>query len=50
MSKYGVFSGLYFPVFGLNMEIYGVNFRIQSEYAKIRTRRNSAFGNFSHNV
>ena len=26
MSKYGVFSGPYFPVFGLNTEIYGVNF------------------------
>ena len=24
MSKYGVFSGPYFPVFGLNAEIYGV--------------------------
>ena len=25
MSKYGIFSGPYFPVFGLNTEIYGVN-------------------------
>ena len=25
MSKYEVFSGPYFPVFGLNTEIYGVN-------------------------
>ena len=25
MSKYGVISGPYFPVFGLNREIYGVN-------------------------
>ena len=24
MSKYGVISGPYFPVFGLNTEIYGV--------------------------
>ena len=32
MSKYGVFSGLYFPVFGLNAEIYGANLRIQSKY------------------
>ena len=24
-SKYGVFSGWYFPVFGLNKEIYEVN-------------------------
>ena len=49
VSKYGVFSGPYFPVFGLNMEICGVNYynRIQSEYRKIWTRRNSVFGNFS---
>ena len=33
MSKHGVFSGPYFPVFGLNTELYGVNFRIQSEYS-----------------
>ena len=26
VSKYGVFSGPYPPVFGLNTEIYGVNF------------------------
>ena len=32
VSKYGVFSGPYFPVFGLNREIYGVNLRIQSQY------------------
>ena len=25
VHKYGVFSGPYFPVFGLNTEIYGVN-------------------------
>ena len=29
------------------MEIYGVNIRIQSEYRKIRTRKNSVFGHFS---
>ena len=40
VSKYGVFSGSYFPLFGLNMEI-------QSEYRKIRTRKNSVFGKFS---
>ena len=27
-SKYGVFSGPYFPVCGLNTEIYGVNLRV----------------------
>ena len=47
MSKYWVISGPYFPVFGLNTEIYSVNLRIQSEYRKIRTRNNSAFGHFS---
>ena len=50
MSKYGVLSSPYFPLFGLNMEIYGVNVRIQSEYRKIRTRNNSAFGHFSRSV
>ena len=47
VSKYGVISGPYFPVFGLNMKIYGVNLSIQSEYRKIRTRNNSIFGHFS---
>ena len=31
-------------------EIYEVNLRIQSEYRKIRTRKNSVFGHFSRNV
>ena len=48
MSKYGVISGPYFPVFGLKTEIYGVNLRMQSEYRNIRTRDNSVFGHFSH--
>ena len=30
VSKYGAFSGSYFPGFGLNTEIYSVNLRIQS--------------------
>ena len=34
VSKYGVISGPYFSVFGLNTEIYGVNLRIQFEYRK----------------
>ena len=45
--KYGVISGPYFPVFGLNAEIYGVNLRILSKCRKIRTRNNSVFGHFS---
>ena len=42
-------SGLYFPVFGLNTEIYFVDLllHIQSEYRKIQTRNNSVFGHFS---
>ena len=47
MFKKRVISGPYFPVFGLNREIYVVNFCIQSEYRKIRTRNNSIFGLFS---
>ena len=50
VSKYGVFSGLYFAAFGLNTENYGVNLRIQSECGKIRTRKNSAFGYFLRSV
>ena len=34
MSRYGVFSGRYFSVLGMNTEIYGVNRRIQSKYRK----------------
>ena len=50
MSKYRIFSGPYFSVFGLNTEIYGVNLGAQSEYRKIRTRKNSLFGHFSRSV
>ena len=32
VSKNGVFSGPSFPAFWLNIEIYSVNFCIQSEY------------------
>ena len=49
VSKYGVFSDPNFPIFGLNMESYSVNFRIQSEYGKMQTRKNSTFGHSSHN-
>ena len=44
------FSGPYFPVFGLNREIYSVNIRIQFEYGKKRTRKNSVFGHFSRSA
>ena len=43
VSKYGVFSGTYFPAFGLNTERYDN----QLECGKIRTRKNSVFGRFS---
>ena len=33
-----LYSGPYFPAFGLNMERYKVSLRIQSECGKIRTR------------
>ena len=42
-----VFFGPYFLVLELNMEIYRVNLRIQFEYRKIRTRKNSVVGHFS---
>ena len=47
VSKYGVNSGPYFPLFGLSIEIYGVNLRIQPKCRNIRTRNNSVFGYFS---
>ena len=50
MSKCGVISGPYFPVFGLNTERYGVSLRIQSECRKIRKKNNSIFGHFSRSV
>ena len=39
VSKYGVFSGPYFPAFGLNTERYHVPLRIQSKCGKIPTRK-----------
>ena len=39
VSKYGVFSGPYFPAFELTTERYGVSLRIQSKCGKIQTRK-----------
>ena len=39
------FSGPYFPAFGLNTEVYRVNFRIQTECGK-----RSEYGEFLRNV
>ena len=50
VSKYGVFSGPYFPAFWLNTERYFVSLRIQSECGKLRTRKNSVFGHVSYSV
>ena len=47
VTKYGVFFDPYFPVLGLNTEIYSVNLRIQSKYRKIRARKNAVFGHLS---
>ena len=44
VSKYGVLSGPYFPVFRLNTDIYRINLRIQSEYMKMHTRKTFTFG------
>ena len=38
VSKYGVFSGPYFPMFGLNRERYSISLRIQSKCWKIRKK------------
>ena len=40
------FYGPYFAAFGLNTERYEVSLHIQSECGKIRTRKNSVFGQF----
>ena len=50
VSKYGDFSGPYFPAFVLNTERYFVFLRIQSEYRKIRTRKKSVLGHFSRSA
>ena len=44
VSKYGVISGPFFNVFGLNTE------GLKPEYREIQTRNNSEFGRFSHSV
>ena len=46
----GIFSGSYFPAFGLNTEIYSINHRILSKFGKIRTRKNFDFGHLSDSV
>ena len=46
VSKYGIISGPYFLTFGVNKE--RASLRIHSKYGKIRTRKNSIFGHFSH--
>ena len=46
-TEYEEMWSISFPAFGLNTERYGVSLRIQSEYGKIRTRKNSVFGYFS---
>ena len=47
MSESRLFSGQYFLAFGLNMQIYRVNLRIQSKFGIIQTRENAESGNFS---
>ena len=49
--KYGVFSGRYYPTFGLNTERCSVSLLIQSKCGKIQTRRKkSVIGHFSCSV
>ena len=50
VSKYGVFSGPYFPEFELNTERYSVSLHTQSVCGKIQTRKNSVFEHFSGSV
>ena len=50
VSKYAVFSGMYFPAFGVNLERYSVSLCIQSKCGKMQTRANPLFGHFSHSA
>ena len=50
VSEYGVFTGPYFPAYGLNKKRYEVSHRIQSKCGKIRTRKISVFGHISNSV
>ena len=49
--QFGVYTGPYFPILGLNAEIYKVNLCIQPEFWMIleKTRENPEFEYFSHN-
>ena len=50
VSRYRVFTGPYFPEFGLNTERYRESLRIQPECGKIWTRKNSVFVHFSRSA
>ena len=50
VSKYGVFSGPYFPAFTLNTKRCFISLRIQSKCRKTGTRKNSVFGHISHSA
>ena len=50
VSKYGVFSGPYFPAFGLNTESYPVPLRILSKCGKIQTTKVRIWTLFTHYV
>ena len=41
-----IFCGLYFPIFGLNTEICKINFRIESEFEKMETRKTPSLDTF----
>ena len=50
VSRYGVFSALYFPVFKLNTDILFADLCIQSKYGKKQDHRDSVIGNFSRST
>ena len=50
VPKYPIFSGRYFPAFRLNTERYFISLCIKPECGKIRTWKNSLFGQFSCSV
>ena len=46
VSKYGVFSGSYFPAFGMNTEGYRISLPIQPKYGKYGPEKTPCLDSF----
>ena len=47
VSEFRIFSCIFFPVFGVNTEIYSVNLRLQWKYGKMWTRKTAHLDTFN---